>query len=164
MALEKYRQKRIPERTPEPFGKARDSRRDAGGPMFVIQKHAARRLHYDFRLEMEGVLRSWAVPKGPSLDPGRQAAGRDGRGPSDRIRRLRGDDSGRAITARARVIVWDRGEYRPIDPQGDAADAVRAGKLDLELHGFKLRGAYTLVRTRGMAEPEAIGRPRNSGC
>src|ERR1700688_1893870 len=69
MPLEKYRQKRAPERTPEPFGKAREGVPRSAGSMFVIQKHAARQLHYDFRLEMEGVLRSWAIPKGPSIRP-----------------------------------------------------------------------------------------------
>jgi bifunctional non-homologous end joining protein LigD len=61
--LDAYRRKRDPDRTPEPFG----GRRLAGGAMFVVQKHAARRLHYDLRLEMDGVLKSWAVPKGPSV-------------------------------------------------------------------------------------------------
>ena len=149
MPLEKYRQKRAPERTPEPFGKGRDSVRPSSGSMFVIQKHAARQLHYDFRLEMEGVLRSWAIPKGPSLRPAdKRLAVMVEDHPIEY-----GDFEGTIPAGNygaGAVIVWDRGEYRQIDPQGDAADAVRAGKLDLELHGFKLRGAYTLVRTRGM--------------
>jgi bifunctional non-homologous end joining protein LigD len=149
MALEKYRQKRAPERTPEPFGKGRDSIPRPAGSMFVIQKHAARQLHYDFRLEMEGVLRSWAIPKGPSLRPAdKRLAVMVEDHPIEY-----GDFEGTIPAGNygaGAVIVWDRGEYRPIDPQGNAADAVRAGKLDLELHGFKLRGAYTLVRTRGM--------------
>ncbi len=147
--LEKYRQKRIAERTPEPFGKPRDAAQRSAGAMFVIQKHAARQLHYDFRLEMEGVLRSWAIPKGPSLRPAdKRLAVMVEDHPIEY-----GDFEGTIPEGNygaGTVIVWDRGEYRPIDPQGDPCEAVRAGKLDLELHGFKLRGAYTLVRTRGM--------------
>ena len=120
-----------------------------GDDFFVVQKHAARQLHYDFRLAMEGVLRSWAVPRGPSLNP------------ADKRLAVMvedhpvayGDFEGRIPAGNygaGAVIVWDRGTYRVVDPpDGDAADAVRAGKLDLEMHGFKLRGAYTLVRTRG---------------
>src|SRR5579863_3755251 len=69
MALDKYREKRSPESTPEPFGGGERQPSPRGAVMFVVQRHAARALHYDFRLEMEGVLRSWAVPKGPSLNP-----------------------------------------------------------------------------------------------
>ena len=68
LPLEKYRQKRSADRTPEPFGREGPSREDRPH-LFVVQKHAARRLHYDFRLEWGGVLRSWAVPQGPSADP-----------------------------------------------------------------------------------------------
>jgi bifunctional non-homologous end joining protein LigD len=149
MALEQYRNKRDPERTPEPFGRGDSSSAvfSKSGGMFCIQKHAATRLHYDFRLAMEGVLRSWAVPKGPSLDP--------------REKRLAvfvedhpidyGDFEGvipRDNYGAGEVILWDRGVYNVIDPpNGDAAECVRNGKLDIEMHGFKMRGAYTLVRT-----------------
>lgn len=149
MALDKYREKRNPDRTPEPFGQGAAGRAADGEGFFVVQKHAARQLHYDFRLAMEGVLRSWAVPKGPSLNPA-----------DKRLAVLvedhpveYGDFEGRIPEGNygaGAVIVWDRGTYRVIDPPGgDAAAAVRAGKLDLAMHGFKLRGAYTLVRTRG---------------
>jgi bifunctional non-homologous end joining protein LigD len=146
MPLDKYREKRTPERTPEPFGKAPLAGQGSGG-MFVVQKHAARRLHYDFRLEMEGVLRSWAVPKGPSLSPGdKRLAVMVEDHPMEY-----GDFEGvipQGNYGAGAVIVWDRGEYRPIDPPGDPASAVRAGKLDFELRGFKLHGAYTLVRIK----------------
>ena len=120
--------------------------------MFVVQEHSARRLHYDFRLAMEGVLRSWAVPKGPSMNPAdKRLAVMVEDHPLDY-----GNFEG-VIPAdnygAGPVILWDRGVYRVIDPKdGNAADAVRAGKLDLELSGFKLHGAFTLVRTRGMKD------------
>jgi bifunctional non-homologous end joining protein LigD len=152
LALEKYREKRSPDRTPEPFGNGANGRGERGNGMFVVQKHAARSLHYDFRLEMEGVLRSWAVPKGPSLNPAdKRLAVMVEDHPVEY-----GNFEGRIPEGNygaGAVIVWDRGTYRVIDPhEGDAADAVRAGKLDLEMHGFKLRGAYALVRTRGQPQ------------
>src|ERR1039458_8399787 len=147
MSLSKYREKRHAERTPEPFGHIVPTGRSATGGIFVIQKHAARRLHYDFRLAMEGVLRSWAVPKGPSLDPKeKRLAVMVEDHPIDY-----GDFEGvipRDNYGAGEGIVWDRGVYKVIDPpNGDAAECVRKGKLDLEMHGFKMRGAYTLVRT-----------------
>jgi bifunctional non-homologous end joining protein LigD len=148
LPLEKYREKRSAERTPEPFGRAARKPGIRSGGMFVVQKHAARRLHYDFRLEMETVLRSWAIPKGPSLNPGdKRLAVMVEDHPVEY-----GDFEGlipEGNYGAGAVIVWDRGEYRVIDPPGaDAAECVRAGKLDIEMHGFKLRGAFTLVRMR----------------
>jgi bifunctional non-homologous end joining protein LigD len=147
MPLDRYRQKRDPERTPEPFGAPRTANGVQRGGIFVIQKHDARRLHYDFRLEMEGVLRSWAIPKGPSLNPAeRHLAVMVEDHPLEY-----GDFEGvipEGNYGAGAVIVWDRGTYGALDPP-DAAAGVRAGKLDLVLHGFKLRGAWTLVRTAG---------------
>jgi bifunctional non-homologous end joining protein LigD len=148
MPLGKYRSKRSADRTPEPFGGAVSARGSQTRGIFVIQKHAARRLHYDFRLEMEGVLRSWAVPKGPSLNP------------TDKHLAVAVEDHPleygnfegvipEGNYGAGAVIVWDRGEWRAQDFEGNAADAVRAGKLDIVLRGFKLNGAYTLVRTGG---------------
>jgi len=146
LSLENYRAKRSAESTPEPFGRIPRQPRPRDGGMFVVQKHAARRLHYDFRLEMESVLRSWAIPKGPSLNPGdKRLAVMVEDHPLEY-----GDFEGlipEGNYGAGAVIVWDRGEYRVIDPPGaDAAESVRAGKLDIEMHGFKLRGAFTLVR------------------
>jgi bifunctional non-homologous end joining protein LigD len=146
MPLERYRQKRDPERTPEPFGKpARPAGSQRGG-VFVIQKHDATRLHYDFRLEMEGVLRSWAVPKGPSLNPDdKRLAVMVEDHPLEY-----GDFEGvipKGNYGAGAVIVWDRGVYTALDPKDDVAGAVRAGKLDITMRGYKLRGAFTLVRT-----------------
>jgi bifunctional non-homologous end joining protein LigD len=149
MAVDEYRRKRHVERTAEPFGGPKAS--EGTGPqragMFVVQKHLARRLHYDFRLEMEGVLRSWAVPRGPSLNPAERRLA-----VTVEDHPLEYADFEGVIPpgnyGAGSVIVWDRGRYSVIDPPDtDAADAVRRGKLDIELRGYKLRGAYTLVRT-----------------
>src|SRR5271170_1048462 len=156
MSLTKYRRKRSAARTPEPFGREVSSPSPATSGAFVIQKHAARRLHYDFRLEMEGVLRSWAVPKGPSLNPAdKHLAVAVEDHPLEY-----GDFEGVIPPGNygaGSVIVWDRGVYQVVDPVGgDAAEAVRNGKIDIALHGFKLNGAFTLVRTgaRRNADPK----------
>ncbi len=121
-------------------------------PRFVIHKHAARTLHYDFRLEVDGVLRSWAVPKGPSTDP--------------RVKRLAvavEDHSlsyadfegviGEGSYGAGAVIVWDTGTYRNLTERGGKrvpiAQALDAGHAVFELEGHKLRGGYALTRTRG---------------
>jgi len=146
-ALEEYRRKRSTDSTPEPFGESPRLGSRAGG-MFVVQKHAATRLHYDFRLEMEGVLRSWAVPKGPSLNPAdKRLAVMVEDHPIEY-----GDFEGiipEGNYGAGEVIVWDRGVYRVTDPPDDVAGAVRAGKLDIEMFGFKLKGGYAMVRTSG---------------
>ena len=153
MSLTKYRRKRSAARTPEPFGREVSSPSPANSGTFVVQKHAARRLHYDFRLEMEGVLRSWAVPKGPSMNPAdKHLAVAVEDHPLEY-----GDFEGVIPPGNygaGSVIVWDRGIYEVIDPPGDAADAVRKGKIDISLHGFKLNGAFTLVRTGGRANAD----------
>src|SRR3954451_10023423 len=120
-------------------------------PRFVIQLHDATTLHYDFRLEAGGVLKSWAVPKGPSTDP--------------RVKRLAvggGDHSldyagfegvlGEGYGA-GRVIVWDEGTWRPLT-EGDVEEALQKGHLSFWLEGTKLRGGWTLQRTRGGAKPQ----------
>jgi len=112
-------------------------------PRFVIQKHAATALHYDFRLEADGVLKSWAVPKGPSTDP--------------REKRLavQVDDHalGHADFESERVIVWDAGTWRPLT-EGDVGEALERGHLSFWLEGEKLRGGWTLQRTGGGAKPQ----------
>src|SRR3954468_24288813 len=138
-ALTTYRQKRDFAIKPEPRG-ATAKRGDA--LTFVIQKHAASRLHYDFRLELDGTLKSWAVPKGPSYDP--------------RIRRMAVHVEDHPLSyasfegvipkgqyGAGTVIVWDRGTWVPV---GDPQKGYREGKLKFELHGEKLRGRWTLVR------------------
>ena len=143
MSLDVYRRKRDFRSTPEPSGRV--GRRRAKSLAFVIQKHAASRLHYDFRLELDGVLLSWAVPKGPSLDPrDKRLAVHVEDHPLDY-----GDFEGiippKQYGAGA-VIVWDRGEWRPKE---DPREGYRKGKLKFELVGEKLRGGWTLVKTGG---------------
>ncbi len=151
MALDVYHRKRSPDRTPEPFGApARPKRRSDGG-QFVVQKHSARQLHYDFRLEMEGELRSWAVPKGPSMDPAQKHLAVMVEDHPLEYASFEGVIPAGNYGAGA-VIVWDRGTYRAISPPGNVADSIRDGKIDIELNGFKLRGAFTMVRTRGMPQ------------
>jgi bifunctional non-homologous end joining protein LigD len=144
MPLEKYREKRNFGATPEPRGRRTTKAR--GRPLsFVIQKHAARNLHYDFRLELDGVLKSWAVPKGPSLDPADKRlamhvedhpieyGGFEGIIPEQQY-------------GGGTVMLWDRGTWTPLgDPQADYAK----GHLKFELDGEKLHGAWDLIRTRG---------------
>lgn len=146
--LQPYRAKRDFRQTPEPQGGAPA----AGTLRFVVQKHAARRLHYDFRLELDGTLRSWAVPKGPSLDPldKRMAvqvedhpidyAGFEGTIPPGHY-------------GAGTVIVWDDGTW---EPEGDARRGLADGKLKFRLHGHKLAGGWTLVRMRGRGDERQV--------
>ena len=138
-ALEAYRSKRDFRKTPEPAGEARAARDEAGG-IFVIQKHAAQRLHFDLRLEKDGVLKSWAVPKGPSLDPGeKRLAVQVEDHPLEY-----GDFEGvipEGEYGGGTVMLWDRGRWTP---RGKNTEH----HIDFELEGRKLRGIWTLVRMR----------------
>jgi bifunctional non-homologous end joining protein LigD len=154
MGLREYRRKRDFKATPEPPGKiSRPSRAGKGSLAFVIQKHAASRLHYDFRLELDGTLKSWAVPKGPSLDPGdKRLAMHVEDHPVEY-----GDFEGtipKGEYGGGTVLVWDQGTWEPI---GDPHKGYREGNLKFVLHGDKLRGAWALVRIRGR-EPGDKGR------
>jgi bifunctional non-homologous end joining protein LigD len=141
--LERYRKKRDPGRTPEPFGQPGGDIAQAAR-LFVIQKHAARRLHWDFRLELGGTLRSWAVPKGPSYDPADKRMAVEVEDHPIEYADFEGTIPAGNYGAGA-VIVWDRGTWRPI---GDPVAGLEQGKLVFELTGYKLRGEWTLVRTR----------------
>ncbi len=147
--LKRYRDKRDPERTPEPYGDEASPRALAPGAraVFVVQQHAARRMHWDLRLEIDGVLASWAVPRGPSLDPAeKRLAVRTEDHPLE-YARFEGIIPEGNYGAGA-MIVWDVGAWQPV---GETAprDGLEAGKLDLRLEGHKLRGRFALVRTRG---------------
>jgi DNA ligase D-like protein (predicted 3'-phosphoesterase) len=152
--LDEYRRKRDRKKTPEPAGGRRRSTR--GQPRFVIQQHDATAMHWDFRLEAGGVLKSWAVPKGPSTDPREKRlamptedhpleyAGFEGVIP-------KGEYGG------GPVIVWDAGTYRNLSEKDgreiSVEDAVKAGRVKVFLEGEKLQGGYALTRTGGEGRP-----------
>ena len=118
---------------------------------FVIQEHAARTLHYDFRLEVDGVLKSWAVPKGLSTDPREKRLAVQVEDHSLGYADFEGA-IGSGYGA-GRVIVWDRGTWQSLT-DGPAAEALEQGHLSVWLEGQKLRGGWTLQRTRGGAKPQ----------
>lgn len=140
-ALDRYQSMRDFRSTDEPSGVVTESRT---GRAFVVQKHDATRLHYDFRLELDGVLLSWAVPKGPSLSPkDRRLAVRTEDHPVDYM-----DFEGNIPHGQyggGPVIVWDRGTWKPLE---DPHEGLSKGRLDFSLHGEKLHGRFMLVRTR----------------
>ena len=146
--LEEYRRKRDFGKTPEPAG--RRGRRGKA-PRFVVQKHDATALHYDFRLEAAGVLKSWAVPKGPSTDPrDKRLAMPTEDHPLD-YHDFEGVIPEKQYGA-GPVIVWDAGTYRNLTEEDGrevpVEDAVDAGHVKVWLEGHKLRGGYSLRRTR----------------
>lgn len=141
-ALELYNAKRRFDVTAEPRGAAaRRSRGDA----FVVQQHDARRMHYDFRLELDGVLLSWAVPKGPSLSTGEKRLAVQTEDHPVSYRNFEGNIP-EGEYGGGPVIVWDRGRWTP---EGDPREGMDKGHLTFKLSGRKLKGRYSLVRTRG---------------
>lgn len=143
MSLRTYKKKRNFKKTREPAARVKKGRAGFG---YVIQKHAATRLHYDFRLELDGALKSWAVPKGPSYDPGeRRLAVHVEDHPLDYATFEGTIPKGQY--GGGTVMVWDRGTWEPIDD--DPAAAYANGKLKFLLHGKKLVGGWTLVRMKG---------------
>ncbi len=140
MALEEYKRKRDFKQTPEPPPKVDKSKQRR----FVVQKHRASRLHYDFRLEMDGVLKSWAVPKGPSLDS------------ADKRLAMQVEDHPvsyydfegtipQGNYGAGTVMVWDMGTW---EPEGDIAEMMRKGDLKFRLNGQKLKGDFALVHMK----------------
>src|SRR5512141_3499448 len=150
MALKEYRAKRRFDVTAEPAGKEKLAAARRKSLIFVVQKHRATALHYDFRLEWKGVLLSWAVPKGPSLDPSVKRfathvedhpieyASFEGIIPA-------GEYGG------GTVMIWDNGTWTPETPDVDAA--LKKGELKFTLFGEKLKGSWVLVRTKGWGSP-----------
>jgi len=141
--LKKYKEKRDFKKTPEPISSEKAS---SNAPRFVIQKHDASKLHYDFRLEVNGVLKSWAVPKGPSTDP--------------RQKRLAIPTEDHPLNyidfegiipegnyGAGTVIVWDIGTYYNLKKDFSMSKAVEKGHVDIRLDGEKLKGGYALIQT-----------------
>jgi bifunctional non-homologous end joining protein LigD len=154
MALKDYNEKRKFDETSEPKGKTKKSKDQL---IFVIQRHAASRLHYDFRLEMDGVLKSWAVPKGPSLDPkDKRLAMMVEDHPYD-YKDFEGNIPEGNYGA-GQVEIWDSGTYEPLDNHSKLSDEkellkeLHAGSLKFILHGKKLKGEFALVKMKNTEE------------
>ena len=143
--LKKYKEMRDFGETPEPAG---GKPKRGKLPLFVIQKHHASRLHYDFRLEMEGVLKSWAVPKGPSYDPTmKRLAMMTEDHPYD-YASFEGVIPAGNYGA-GNVIIWDNGKWEFIEPGDDPVKALQQGKLTFRLYGKKMFGEWALVKIKG---------------
>jgi DNA ligase D-like protein (predicted 3'-phosphoesterase) len=159
--LEPYRAKRTAGATPEPGltgdgARERPSAQTRGGepaPRFVIHKHDATSLHYDLRLEVDGTLRSWAVPKGPSTDPATKRLAVEVEDHPLDYADFEGV-IGSGNYGSGAVIVWDAGTYRNLDEQRTMAQALEAGHAKVWLAGEKLHGGWTLQRTGGGAKPQ----------
>ena len=144
MSLKEYQEKRKFGQTPEPDA---DEKTTPGQELlFVIQQHAASHLHWDFRLEADGVLKSWAIPKGPSMNP------------KDKRLAVHVEDHPLDYAGFEGVIpegnygagtveIWDKGTYTPLEKHRDVGRAIENGLLEFSLHGRKLKGLFSLVRT-----------------
>jgi bifunctional non-homologous end joining protein LigD len=140
--LQKYRAKRDFKKTAEPSGARKQS---AKGRSYLIQKHAAQRLHYDFRLEHNGVLLSWAIPKGPSLNPGDKRLAVHVEDHPLEYGSFEGTIP-KGQYGGGTVMLWDRGTW---EPHGDVDEGLKEGKLIFDLHGERLKGRWALIRLRG---------------
>jgi bifunctional non-homologous end joining protein LigD len=155
--LEEYRRKRDFSRTHEPPGGKRTS---APRLAYVIQKHAASRLHYDLRLELDGVMKSWAVPKGPSLDPAVKRLAIHVEDHPIEYNRFEGTIPAGEYGG-GTVMIWDQGTYTAVGREEDPEAALRAGyrkgELKFVLRGKRLKGSWVLVRTRGRGDRSRQG-------
>ena len=159
MALEEYRRKRDFTKTPEPAGDTGARARKAPARFFCVQKHLASHLHYDLRLDWNGVLLSWAVPKGPSIDPGDKRLAMHVEDHPIEYGTFEGvipEGYGAGI-----VMLWDRGTWEPESDDVDAA--LKKGDLKFRLDGFKLKGSWVLVRTGGYGRSSSGGRGAGDG-
>jgi bifunctional non-homologous end joining protein LigD len=150
MALENYKEKRDFKKTTEPAGKEKGSREDL---IFVVQKHAATNLHYDFRLELDGVLKSWAVPKGPTLNPQEKRLAMMVEDHPFDYKDFEGVIP-KGNYGAGNVIVWDKGTYHSIKSKNRKEsdqflrEGLQKGDLKFILHGEKLNGEYALVNMK----------------
>lgn len=157
MSLKEYRKKRSFDGTPEPRGAPRVGKRSKQ-PTFVVQKHQASRLHYDFRLEVDGVLASWAVPKGPSLDPRDRRLAVQVEDHPIEYANFEGVIS-KGHYGAGTVMVWDIGKYQT-ESSEPAAAQIQRGEIKFVLDGEKLRGGFVLVRLNG--RPQRTGAAKNA--
>ncbi len=155
MGLSEYKRKRRFTVTPEPAGKTPRTRRSKT-LSFVVQKHRASRLHYDFRIEWNGILLSWAVPKGPSLDPSVKRLAMQTEDHPLEYAKFEGIIPAGEYGG-GTVMIWDHGTWTPESPDVDAA--LKSGDLKFRLAGKKLAGSWVLVRTRGRSGVDAPNRP-----
>jgi len=149
--LTRYREMRDFGRTPEPFGGSREKLWPH--PLFVVQKHRASRLHYDLRIEIGGVLKSWAVPAGPSYDPTQKRFAFRTEDHPYEYAAFEGVIPPGNYGAGA-MIVWDAGEWELVEPGDDPVAALDSGKLTFRLRGKKLFGEWALVKLQGRTSKE----------
>ncbi|MRG46664.1 3'-phosphoesterase [Chitinophaga sp. SYP-B3965] len=149
MSLSKYKQKRDFKQTAEPVaGKAE------GKHIFVVQRHHATRLHYDFRLEINGALKSWAVPKGPSLNPADKRLAMEVEDHPYDYKDFEGQIPAGNYGA-GYVYIWDKGTFEMLDPKGNALKEWKSGSIKVVLHGKKLKGEFALVKMKGGRDENA---------
>jgi bifunctional non-homologous end joining protein LigD len=152
MKLQEYRKMRQFDLTPEPRGSSALARKAGGLLVYVVQKHMSSHLHYDFRLEWRGVLLSWAVPKGPSLDPAVKRLAMQTEDHPFEYADFEGVIPAGQYGA-GTVMLWDRGTWEPENADVDAS--LQKGEIKFTLCGKKLQGSWVLVRTRGFGSNPA---------
>lgn len=152
MNLKQYRKKRQFDSTPEPRGSSVPRQKGDGLLVYVIQKHMSSHLHYDFRLEWQGVLLSWAVPKGPSLNPAVKRLAMQTEDHPLEYAKFEGVIPEGQYGA-GTVMLWDRGTWQPENADVDVS--LQRGEIKLTVHGKKLQGSWVLVHTRGFGNNPA---------
>ena len=152
MKLDEYRKKRNFGVTSEPQGAGSTEKKGHGSLIYAVQKHMASHLHYDFRLEWRGVLLSWAVPKGPSLDPAVKRLAMQTEDHPVEYADFEGVIPAGQYGA-GTVMLWDKGTWQPESPDMDAS--LQAGEIKFTLYGKKLQGSWVLVRTQGFGSSSA---------